>query len=50
MTDVDQDMFMDGHAITTKTLAGKIARELRFSLSIPPPPKKRSIADSLPCL
>lgn len=26
MTNVDQDIFMDGHAITTKNLAGKTAR------------------------
>lgn len=31
MVDVDQDMFMEGHAITTKTLAGRIARNSNTS-------------------
>lgn len=36
MVDVDQEMFMEGHAITTKNLDGKMTPELRPSASMRP--------------
>ena len=36
MTNVDQEMFMEGHAITTKNMNGKKTSELQPSSSMSP--------------